>query len=557
MGFSAKTRTNALVKAARHCCACHRYKGVKVEVHHIVPPGKGGSDEEDNAIALCFDCHADAGHYNEHHPRGTKFSKDELRAARDAWHDIVKRDRILSPDESDVLYCRYLVCKDSAAFREILAGDLSRLPFKNSLLAENFVLAFQNDLLRTYRHGVRPTGSPGKTYKDLETYLHTFPEAVKTEKTTSAFGYFEAIRTPTLAELSESVAKTDAITRLVLETGVPVSEIACAVGYSVEAGCGGLDGEFGPKWFQEDYRIRPLWGIFLAITNETKENVRLKSVRGIIENPSSIAYRRFNDAGKETGTLELPLAPIPSGSTVLIPLATVLPPLQHIPGQSGAVHTTWLEAGLYQDLVHMGYPADKTQSFHLCGPALRPDSIFLELGNREQSQDVHTLDLTNLYRLDRNFAMGSCPHIFFRECNGRFRYGGELFNAAEGQATEVDITIPDGTDMLIVAELQKELTHIFSIHIDSTCLVKDVTLQENQALPFLVEPGQNLKFSGYYLVTGGAGHTYNDSWLSNEIVGDFLATLNDDKAEMTAKGGRLEESSPTSTVKSDRPRGGA
>ncbi len=77
MAFKKEVKINALVSAARHCCVCHRYKGVKVEVHHILPVAKGGADDAENAIALCFDCHADAGHYNNKHPRGTKFSPEE------------------------------------------------------------------------------------------------------------------------------------------------------------------------------------------------------------------------------------------------------------------------------------------------------------------------------------------------------------------------------------------------------------------------------------------------------------------------------------------------
>lgn len=60
MPFSKEIREDALVASARHCCVCHRSKGVKVEVHHIVPTSQGGTDDFDNAVVLCFDCHADA-----------------------------------------------------------------------------------------------------------------------------------------------------------------------------------------------------------------------------------------------------------------------------------------------------------------------------------------------------------------------------------------------------------------------------------------------------------------------------------------------------------------
>src|SRR5437667_11791297 len=118
MPFPAEVRERALVAAARHCCVCHRYKGVKVEVHHIIPESDDGPNDLDNAIPLCLDCHTDAGHYNPRHPRGTKFSPTELKVARDTWYEIVWRGSIEPPDVADALYCRYLVCKNYEAFRE-------------------------------------------------------------------------------------------------------------------------------------------------------------------------------------------------------------------------------------------------------------------------------------------------------------------------------------------------------------------------------------------------------------------------------------------------------
>jgi hypothetical protein len=34
MGFLAKIKEDILVASARHCCVCHRYKVLKIEVHN-------------------------------------------------------------------------------------------------------------------------------------------------------------------------------------------------------------------------------------------------------------------------------------------------------------------------------------------------------------------------------------------------------------------------------------------------------------------------------------------------------------------------------------------
>lgn len=85
MPFPDSVREEALVRSRRSCCVCRQQCGRNIEVHHIEPEASGGANTLDNAIALCFDCHADAGHYNPSHPRGTKFSPRELRRHRDAW----------------------------------------------------------------------------------------------------------------------------------------------------------------------------------------------------------------------------------------------------------------------------------------------------------------------------------------------------------------------------------------------------------------------------------------------------------------------------------------
>jgi hypothetical protein len=58
---------------------------VKIELDHILPRAEGGSDVITNAIAVCFECHAEIHSYNVKHPRGRKFRSDELRQHKEQW----------------------------------------------------------------------------------------------------------------------------------------------------------------------------------------------------------------------------------------------------------------------------------------------------------------------------------------------------------------------------------------------------------------------------------------------------------------------------------------
>jgi hypothetical protein len=85
MGFIRDEVGALLVQVHRRCCICHRYCGVKIETDHIVPRDEGGGDEIENAIPVCFGCHAEIHSYNDRHPRGRKFQPNELRAHKAQW----------------------------------------------------------------------------------------------------------------------------------------------------------------------------------------------------------------------------------------------------------------------------------------------------------------------------------------------------------------------------------------------------------------------------------------------------------------------------------------
>jgi len=78
----------------RHCCLCKKACGVNIEVHHLVPKGKDGGDEIENAMPLCFDCHSEVLRYNDKHPRGTKYKVDELKARRDQVYEEFTRSLV-------------------------------------------------------------------------------------------------------------------------------------------------------------------------------------------------------------------------------------------------------------------------------------------------------------------------------------------------------------------------------------------------------------------------------------------------------------------------------
>lgn len=88
MAFDPDEVCELLARCHRRCCICHRYCGVKMETDHIEPAAESANDNIENAIPLCFECHAETHSYNDKHPRGRKFRPKELRLHKEQWLKI-------------------------------------------------------------------------------------------------------------------------------------------------------------------------------------------------------------------------------------------------------------------------------------------------------------------------------------------------------------------------------------------------------------------------------------------------------------------------------------
>jgi len=94
MPFSPEVKTEMFIRCSRRCCLCLKQCGVNIEAAHIIDEAAGGSNDVDNGIPLCFDCHQEIGAYNDKHPRGNKFRPEELCARRDQVYARVSEGRV-------------------------------------------------------------------------------------------------------------------------------------------------------------------------------------------------------------------------------------------------------------------------------------------------------------------------------------------------------------------------------------------------------------------------------------------------------------------------------
>ena len=91
--FTTDTKTKCLLWSDWHCCVCGKSCGLDIEVHHI--DQKGGKDL-DNAIPVCYNCHAKLGRYMTQHPRGTRYRLEEIKQRREQIYERYTMDLIPS-----------------------------------------------------------------------------------------------------------------------------------------------------------------------------------------------------------------------------------------------------------------------------------------------------------------------------------------------------------------------------------------------------------------------------------------------------------------------------
>jgi hypothetical protein len=109
---------------------------------HIKPIENGGGDSIENAIPLCFECQAEVQLYNAH-PRGRKFSSDELRDHREQWLKICEKSTgaLLMPQRPyDVGPIQALI--DELDFN----GEISKLTADDTIGALFLVSQFERSI---------------------------------------------------------------------------------------------------------------------------------------------------------------------------------------------------------------------------------------------------------------------------------------------------------------------------------------------------------------------------------------------------------------------------
>lgn len=164
MGFDKKESEKLLADCGRRCCICGKLH--RVQIHHIKPKEKGGTDEIDNGIPLCPNCH-DEVHTEYSSGRTTKiYSEAELRFHRQRTIEQVKHEGKWTPGSPEwkrdkKLIAFFAQCLDRPAFRTYFHQELSFLAFDKAM--EDTLIAFNTGYWRM-RDGTLIERGKSKTF---------------------------------------------------------------------------------------------------------------------------------------------------------------------------------------------------------------------------------------------------------------------------------------------------------------------------------------------------------------------------------------------------------
>lgn len=476
MPFSKQVKEDALVASGRRCCICHELKHTNMEVHHIKPQAEGGTDDFDNAIPVCFDCHANIGHYNPKHPKGVNYSQRELKKHRDTWYKIIKDGSVIS--EADNIQFTYYVAKSSDIVNELIKGEINNFPTHPIGIIRNNVFEFikicsESQLLKN-----RDDEIFSSSYDSYEHYQKEY--GGYRHFTSNRFHEFEIQRDITELEFKNDILDKDPYIKFLDDMGLPKEKLAKVRFY--ECICGDS--------FNKVYDVRPINFLFLNIQNIDNNPVFLEKIG---DNP----------------TIDLKGRILNAGESIAIPLKCFSPELDfHLSSPDTILDysTNDLSTGQVQDVSVVDNFAAQEMSV---GPTFTPNFLTFKLNGKPYKTPIRKFENKNLLLISRYWECGSCPHYLIQDTENNWRYGGELFNKP-GIMINEEISFNKSDISLKIFEIEDEITEIKFIACDDRLLLKDITLLKNQSITIDIEGLETVNLIGKYDHKAGVTYVLSD-----------------------------------------------
>ena len=492
------------VASARRCCVCKEFKGRNLEVHHIIHKNQGGDDSFENAIPLCFDCHANAGHYNSKHPKGAKFSPSELRNHRDNWYKLVEEGKF-NKNSPDISQQFFITNSFEIAF-EIANGEFKNFPLNEVKLLQNDLIGYLKRIEKTFNNKEDNTNY----YESFSKYQSAFKE-IKEIKGQWGSSHWERI--PSKEELQKKFFKNEYVVNYMLRNGSEPNEIARACFY--KGGC--AEGNY------ETYEIREAKIVFLALINTDDKSKTITSLSEIYVKDGGfipVNYDSIKGGIIKHDINELLLEP---GKCLLVPYCILLMDFNlDIEPQVELLYQQ-IDTGQTQDIRKIKYNGEKLT----IGPRHFIKSVQFETDGFKEDFTVKHFDSENLLLISRFWECGSCPHLFVKKTNNDlWEYIGEIFSNSPDYTQIFEQSFEIGLyDSFKIIELENEITRIEYIRLDNKEIASSLTLHKNDEFIFKVDSAKYLEIKGKYSLIESVNYV-NDDKMKNQKILYKMADMN-------------------------------
>ena len=552
MAFSRECKTEALLLSARRCCVCRRFRGVGVQVHHIVSESNGGSNTLDNAIVLCLDCHMAAGHYNPQHPIGIKFSPEELKSHRDSWYEKVQSSGMRPLEtEFEGLYSRHLLCVDRKAANECLDGDGAALPFLLDSVYDSPAARFMRWVIADEAY---PDGDPPPTpivNEDYERLSAAFARGEAEKVLGEFFGDDDTDSSPfspdAFSLVQEEGASGESELRKSPDADVPTirrlmtaSDVGSAVNSHLLRQMASEGTDIGLVGEVHD-RADPCSGGHCRYCVARRRLYLFCEIKSVSDRAFTVLGLTFQESGSfdqvnlrklrsdetrfsERGTPPLRLEP---GRSLLIPECTMLSPKTGVPLRlNPGEETRDIDYAQGQTFGH--YSGGRNpDDYWIVGPRSEVVGVKVEA---QSDVGVHSFDPTNTFILNRFWRIGSCPHLLYWDSGGRWRYLRELFPTADRVIEHEQVEVPEEARRMRIVELEMEVAYISAVKVNGNHLLPEPRiLERGDFIEFDVGSGDELVISGGYMAAVQAlGIPRTQIWWKRSLIHDELYELNGD-----------------------------
>jgi len=225
----------------------------------------------------------------------------------------------------------------------------------------------------------------------------------------------------------------------------------------------------------------------------------------------------FNLSCDNPQNISLPKAPVPHNSTVLLPLAIILPPFYPVKRNSWS--ETYDEHSHVQIVSHEGIITNYTD-YLVYENQIVTKAINYKIDGNTESQDVHDFDLSNMYTIDRSWECGSCPHLFL--VGQKISYSRKILSHCCLKYGEDNFIIPEKINSIIIAEIEDEVTEINYLKINGKMVLENIKLKKNESVTFLASSGAFIEIGGRYLPDKIGRENIPCGIKRNELIREFL-----------------------------------